>query len=278
MAVDVQTEIVIARPREDVAAFACDPDNATAWYRNIKAVAWETSPPLAVGTRVRFVAQFLGRRLEYTYEVREHVPGERFVMSTSQGPFPMETTYTWRDAGAAATRMTLRNRGEPAGFAKVTGSFMGPAIRRANSKDLARLKAILEARPSGRVTVDQLLATARAGLDRMTPDQALAAQRSGAVVVDIRSDAHRARDGEIPGARHHARNVLEWRLDPACEHRDPESARRDVRVILVCDEGFQSSLAAATVRRFGVDATDIVGGFQAWRTAGLPVDHRPARG
>jgi hypothetical protein len=144
VAVDVQTEIVIARPRADVAAFACDPDSTTAWYRNISAVSWETPPPLAVGTRLKFVAQFLGRRLEYTYEVREHVPGERFVMSTAQGPFPMETTYTWQDADEGATRMSLRNRGEPAGFAKVSGPLMAAAMRRANRKDLQRLREILE--------------------------------------------------------------------------------------------------------------------------------------
>jgi rhodanese-related sulfurtransferase len=85
----------------------------------------------------------------------------------------------------------------------------------------------------------------------------------------------RSLEGEIPGAKHHPRNVLEWRLDPECEHCDREVARRDVRVILICDDGFQSSLAAATVKRFGVDATDVIGGFQAWRAADLPVD-RPA--
>ena len=99
MPVDVLTETVIARPRAEVAAFAADPGNATAWYENIKAVEWRTSPPLAVGSRIAFVAQFLGRRIEYTYEVREHVAGERFVMSTAEGPFPMETTYAWEDAG-----------------------------------------------------------------------------------------------------------------------------------------------------------------------------------
>jgi hypothetical protein len=93
--VDVLSRIEIARPRADVAAYAADPDNATAWYENIKRVDWLTQPPLAVGSRLAFVATFLGRRLEYTYEVREHVPGERFVMSTSEGPFPMETTYSW---------------------------------------------------------------------------------------------------------------------------------------------------------------------------------------
>jgi uncharacterized protein YndB with AHSA1/START domain len=144
MAVDVQTEIVIARPRTEVAAFAADPDNATKWYENIKAVEWETEPPLRVGSRVAFVARFLGRRLAYTYEIRELAPGERLVMSTDQGPFPMETTYIWDDAPGGATRMTLRNRGEPSGFKGVAAPFMAAAMRRANTKDLARLKALLE--------------------------------------------------------------------------------------------------------------------------------------
>lgn len=144
MAVDVVSEIDIARPREEVAAYAVDPDKATKWYRNIKAVEWKTPPPLSIGTRLAFVAQFLGRRLEYTYEVREHVSGERFVMSTSEGPFPMETTYVFEDAPGGGTRMTLRNRGEPAGFAKVTAPALARAMRRANAGDLKQLKAILE--------------------------------------------------------------------------------------------------------------------------------------
>ena len=122
------------------------------------------------------------------------------------------------------------------------------------------------------LTVEQLLAAARDELERMTPAQAAAARESGAALVDIRSEAQRSRDGGIPGATCHPRNVLEWRLDSECEHRDPKIAHRDVRVILVCDEGFQSSLAAATLRRFGIDATDVIGGFQAWRTAGLPIE------
>jgi hypothetical protein len=142
--VDVVTEIEIARRRIDVAAYAADPDNATAWYENIKAVEWQSSRPLAVGTRLAFVARFIGRRLAYTYEVVEFVPAERFVMRTAQGPFPMETTYVWEDAGAGATRMTLRNRGEPAGFVKLTAPILAAAMRRANRKDLERLKAILE--------------------------------------------------------------------------------------------------------------------------------------
>jgi uncharacterized membrane protein len=142
--VDVTTEIAIARPRADVAAYACDPDNATEWYENIKAVEWRSPRPLAVGTRLAFVANFLGRRLEYTYEVRALVPGERFVMSTAEGPFPMETTYSFADAAGGATRMTLRNRGKPAGFAKVAAPVMARAMRRANGQDLRRLKEILE--------------------------------------------------------------------------------------------------------------------------------------
>ena len=144
MAADVTTEIEIDRPRGDVAAYASDPDNATAWYKNIAAVEWKTAKPLAVGSRMEFVARFLGRTLAYTYEVREHVPGERFVMSTAEGPFPMETTYEWSDAAGGGTRMVLRNHGEPSGFSSITAPMMARAMRRANRKDLARLKAILE--------------------------------------------------------------------------------------------------------------------------------------
>ena len=144
MAVDVVTEIVIARTRDEVAAFAADPNNATAWYKNIKAVEWETPPPVTVGSKLRFRAQFLGRTLEYTYEVREIDPGRRLVMATADGPFPMETTYTWQDAASDTTKMTLRNRGEPSGFAAVTSPVMTLAMRRANEADLRRLKVLLE--------------------------------------------------------------------------------------------------------------------------------------
>jgi ligand-binding SRPBCC domain-containing protein len=138
------TEVEIARPRHEVSAFASNPDNATAWYKNIESVEWETPPPAAAGSRMRFSARFLGRTLEYTYEVKGVEPGRRFVMATSQGPFPMETTYTWEDAGHGATRMTLRNRGEPAGFSRLSAPIMATAMRRQNRKDLERLKAILE--------------------------------------------------------------------------------------------------------------------------------------
>jgi hypothetical protein len=144
VAVDVQTEIEIARPRREVAEYACEPDNATSWYANISRVVWVTPRPLAVGTHVAFVAEFLGRRLEYTYEVTAFVPSERLVMKTADGPFAMETSYGWRDAAGGATLMTLRNRGEPSGFSRAAAPMMASAMRRANRKDLARLKAILE--------------------------------------------------------------------------------------------------------------------------------------
>jgi uncharacterized membrane protein len=149
MAIDVQSSIEIARSRDEVAAYSSDPDNATLWYENIKAVTWHSPKPAVIGSRVAFVAQFLGRRLTYTYEVREVVPGERFVMSTAEGPFPMETTYTWEDTPTGGTRMTLRNRGDPGGFSRLAAPMMAGAMRRANRKDLARLKAILESPASG---------------------------------------------------------------------------------------------------------------------------------
>jgi hypothetical protein len=144
MAVDV-----VARGRSTVAAYASDPSNAPEWYVNIKAVEWKSEPPVRVGSRVAFVAQFLGKRLAYTYEVVDLVPGERLVMRTAEGPFPMETTYTWEAIGEDQTRMRLRNRGEPRGFSKLAAPFMAAAMRRANRKDLARLKSLLERRAEG---------------------------------------------------------------------------------------------------------------------------------
>jgi uncharacterized membrane protein len=144
MPVDVFTEIVIDRPLERVAAYAADPSNAPEWYANIASVEWKTAPPITVGSRMAFVAHFLGRRLAYTYEIVELVAGERLVMRTAEGPFPMETTYTWEPYGDGKTKMTLRNRGEPQGFSKLVGPLMASAMKRANQKDLARIKQLLE--------------------------------------------------------------------------------------------------------------------------------------
>ena len=150
MKVDVSTEIAIQRSRNEVAAFSSNPDNAPTWYVNIKTVEWKTPPPLRVGSQVAFVAHFLGRRMAYTYEVVELVPSERFVMRTAEGPFPMETTYTWETNADGGTRMTLRNRGTPTGFSKLVAPFMARAVRSANRKDLAALKKLLETRSDGK--------------------------------------------------------------------------------------------------------------------------------
>lgn len=143
--VNVHTEVVINRPRPDVAEFAADPDNAPRWYVNIHKSQRLTDGPLGVGSKVAFIAKFLGRELNYIYEFIDYVPGEKLVMRTAQGPFPMQTTYTWADDGGG-TLMTLRNSGSPSGFSKLAGLVMEPMIRRENRKDLHRLKAILEGR------------------------------------------------------------------------------------------------------------------------------------
>jgi hypothetical protein len=145
VSVDVEVETTIHRPIGEVEAYAGDPSNAPEWYANIRSIEWQTDPPVAVGSRMDFVAHFLGRRLAYTYEVVELDP-TRLVMRTADGPFPMETTYTWKAIEPGKTRMTLRNRGNPSGFSRVAAPMMERAMRRATTKDQARLKAILEAR------------------------------------------------------------------------------------------------------------------------------------
>lgn len=144
MAVDVLVETVIDRPVAEVAAYAGDPTNAPEWYANIQRIQWLTAPPVEVGSRMVFEARFLGRELAYTYEVVELQPESRLVMRTAEGPFPMETTYTWEPAGEGTTRMTLRNRGNPSGFGGLAAPLMERAMRRATSGDLARLKKLLE--------------------------------------------------------------------------------------------------------------------------------------
>ncbi|MFL5614379.1 MAG: SRPBCC family protein [Gemmatimonadaceae bacterium] len=142
--VDVLTEIIIERPLVQVARFAADPDNAPAWYVNIESVEWKTAPPLRLGSEVAFVAHFLGRRLAYTYRITSFEPGLRLVMQTAQGPFPMETTYEWTPVAGNATSMRLRNRGTASGFSAWLVPFMSWSIRRANRKDLGKLKRLLE--------------------------------------------------------------------------------------------------------------------------------------
>jgi len=143
VSVDVLSEIEIDSPCAVVSAFAADPNNATLWYDNIKSIEWKTAPEVKVGAQMDFVAVFLGKRLAYTYEIIEWVPQSRLVMRTADGPFPMETTYTW-EARGDQTRMTLRNRGIPTGFAKIGAPMMAAAMRRANRKDLLKIKDYLE--------------------------------------------------------------------------------------------------------------------------------------
>jgi len=144
MSVDVTTTVDVNRPRDQVAAYVIDPANATRWYKNITSVDYAASEPLRVGSKVAFQARFLGRSLAYTYEISELVPGHRLVMRTADGPFPMETTYRFDDATGSATKVTLRNRGEPVGFSRFLTPLMAPAMRRANRQDLKRLKSVIE--------------------------------------------------------------------------------------------------------------------------------------
>jgi hypothetical protein len=145
VSVRVLTQLVIDCPRAEVAAYAADPDNATRWYVNIKTVEWQTARPLAVGSRVAFVAEFLRRRVAYVYEITHLEPGRRLVMRTAEGPFPMQTTYTWEDADGGGTLMSLENAGDPSGFGRLATPFIARSMRRANRKDLELLKRTLEA-------------------------------------------------------------------------------------------------------------------------------------
>src|SRR4051812_42470210 len=123
------------------------------------------------------------------------------------------------------------------------------------------------------MSVDDLLARARSSLDRVDPGAAAREVEDGALLIDIRSESQRAQDGVVPGALYFPRNVLEWRCDPECEARDPRVGGLDRRVIVMCDAGYASSLAAANLQELGFErATDLDGGFQAWRDAGLPVE------
>ncbi len=142
--VDVITEIEINAPLERVYEYASDPDNACEWYVNIKTSEWLSEKPLQIGSQIGFKAEFMGKQLSYVYGVQELIPHQKMVMKTTNGPFPMETTYTWETIGAEKTLMTLRNRGLPKGFSKLMAPLMVPMMRKANKKDLKEIKRILE--------------------------------------------------------------------------------------------------------------------------------------
>ena len=144
--VDIFTEIIIQAPRKIVSDYAVNPDNAPAWYENIKLVEWQTPKPLTIGSRIAFKAQFLGRELAYVYEIAELVENQKLVMRTANGPFPMETIYTWEAIGENQTRMTLRNKGIPTGFSRFFTPFLSMSMRKANNNDLKKIKEILERR------------------------------------------------------------------------------------------------------------------------------------
>lgn len=135
---------MIACSRERVAAFVSDPMNTPVWYANIVAASWQTAPPLAVGSQMDFQARFLGRTLQYTFEVVELEPGHRLVMRTADGPFPMETTYRWESV-PEGTVMILRNRGVPSGFGVIAAPLLVQAMKLAMRKDLRRLAEVLAA-------------------------------------------------------------------------------------------------------------------------------------
>ncbi|TYS58691.1 ATPase [Sutcliffiella horikoshii] len=142
--VNVITEIIINCPKMQVADYAANPDYAPIWYDNIDSSDWRTPKPLQLGSQIAFKAKFLGKELAYIYEIVEFVPGEKLTMKTAQGPFPMETTYTWVALNTNTTKMTLQNKGEPKGFSKLFSPVMATMMKKANEKDLKKIKDILE--------------------------------------------------------------------------------------------------------------------------------------
>lgn len=146
MPVDVMVDLVIDRPRADVATYASDLSNTHDWYESVESVSWETPPPLAVGSRVDLVVTAMGRRNTYTYEIVDFVPSERLAMRTGNGPFPMETVYTWKPVDDSRTHMAIHSHCEPSGLAKMGAPMISAGIRRSTQRDLSTLKRILEER------------------------------------------------------------------------------------------------------------------------------------
>jgi hypothetical protein len=142
--IDVSTEIDIKCSRDKVAEFSANPDNAPKWYVNIKAAKWKTPRPLKVGSQIVFKAKFMGKALVYIYEISEYAAEQKMVMKTLWGPFPMETIYTWKSLEGNITRMSLQNKGNPAGLSKLLTPLFSLAIKKANNRDLQRLKQIME--------------------------------------------------------------------------------------------------------------------------------------
>lgn len=143
--VDVRAEIIINRPLEEVREFTINPDNVPKWYDNIFSVEWKTEPPVQLNSKVAFRAKFMGKELAYTYDFVVLNDNE-LQMQTAEGPFPMKTTYTWEQVGENQTKMKLRNAGEPSGFSKLMSPLMSWMMRRANNKDLKKLKSVLESK------------------------------------------------------------------------------------------------------------------------------------
>lgn len=142
--IDVSTEIDINCSRDKVAEYSANPDNAPKWYVNIKGAKWKTPKPLQVGSQIVFKARFMGKALVYIYEIAEYAAEQKMVMKTLMGPFPMETIYTWKSIDGNITRMILQSKGSPEGFSKLLTPLFSFAIRKANNKDLQRLKQIIE--------------------------------------------------------------------------------------------------------------------------------------